>query len=364
MVAMAAWLSGALLIVAMGRMLMAAMPLLALTAAGALPTLAMLAPSLLAFVALRAGRLPAIACAAVGIVVCGVALGSYAALAAAMVLVPACAFSVYSYERKLPFWLSVGVCAGLLLGGGILVLWMLNALNGGDMVTALRTLLDPLVQNIPAPETDATLKWLANRGLVRMPEAALPAMQAGAAALDEPIRQELIKQFLFDSENLLRQALPNRILQGAIYGGVLGIASPRRVAARYAVEMDRAPLPPFHEWHIPMPWFRPVALAVLGITFLMFVSGARAMISLVVVLFAGAGAVMALQGGALLAFLLRKNGLRAPVRMAVVIALLILYQFALLGIFQYTLLLLGFVDQFRDPRLLRKSSHEHKEGGK
>ena len=364
MVAMAAWLLGALSILAMGRVLMDTMPLLGLTAAGALPMLAMLAPSLLAYMALRAGRLPAIACVAAGIVVCGVALGSYAALAAAMVLVPVFVFAVYSYERKLPFWLSVGVCAGLLLSGGILVLWMLNALNGGDMVTALRALLEPLVHNMPAPETDATLKWLANLGLVRMPESALPAMQAGAAALDEPIRQELIKQFMFDSENLLRRALPNRILQGAIYGGVLSVAWPRRVAARYATEMDRAPLPPFHEWHVPMGLFRHVGLAVLGITFLMFMSGAQAMISLVSVLLAGVGAVMALQGGAVLAFLMRKRGIRAPLRMAVVVALLGLFQFALLNVFQYTLLLLGFADQFRDPRLLRKSSHDHKEGNK
>ncbi|MCL2545484.1 MAG: DUF2232 domain-containing protein [Clostridia bacterium] len=350
MVAVAAWVLGSLLLVTAGRMLMDMMPLLALSTASVLPMLAMLLPSLLAYIALRAGRLAAMACAAAGIVVCGAALGVYAALLATMTLVPAAAFSVYSYERKLPFWLSVGVSAGLLLGAGILALWMLNALSGGDVVTALRALLDPLVHSAPAPETDATLKGLAGMGLVRMPESALPAMQAGAAALDEPIREELIKQFLFSSENLLRKALPSQILQGSIFGGVLSVAWPRRVAARYATQMEPAPLPPFHEWYIPARLFRPVALTVLGAGLLMLLSGARSMISLVDVLWAGGGAVMALQGGALLAFLMRKGGIRAPLRMAAVVALLVLLQRALF--------LLGFADQFLNTRALRKPPHD------
>ena len=349
--AVAAWVLGSLLAVGTGRVLMDVTPLLVLTAAGALPMFALLAPALLAYVALRAGRLPAMVCAAAGIASCGGALGPYGALAAAVALAPASVFAVYSYDRKLLFWRSVSVCAGLLLGGGTLVLWILNALNGGDMIAALRALLDPLVQGAPSPETDATLKWLASMGLVRMPESALPAVQAGAAALDEPVRQELIKQFLFTSESLLRQALPNQIFQGAIYGGVLSVAWPRRVAARYAAEMERAPMPPFHEWFIPTRLFRPAALTVLAAGLLMFFAGTQATVSLVHVLWAGGSAVIALQGGALLAFLMRKSGVRAPLRMVAVIALLYLLQFALL--------LLGFADQFLDPRMLRTPPHDH-----
>ena len=345
-VAVAAWVLGSLTLVATGRMLMGTMPLLALFTASALPMLALLLPALLAYIALRAGRIPAMVCATAGVAVCGGALGPYAALTAAMVLVPAAAFSVYSYERKLPFWHSVGVCTGLLLGAGILALWMLNALSGGDVATALRALLDPLVQSASVPETDATLRMLAGMGLVRMPDSALPAVQAGAATLDEPVRQELIKQFMFTSENLLRQSLPSQVLQGAIFGGVLSVAWPRRVAARYATQMEPAPLPPFHEWFIPTHLFRPVGLIVGGVALLTLMSGAPAMISLADVLWAGGSAVVALQGGALLAFLMRKGGVRAPLRMAAVMALLCLLQ--------YALLLLGLADQFLNLRMLRK----------
>lgn len=351
MIAMTAWVLAPILAIGTGRAIIDMTPLLVLTTAGALPMLAMLAPALLPYVALRAGRLPAMVCAAVCVAVCGAAMGPYAALAVTIVLVPAAAFAIYSYERKLPFWQSVIVCVTLLLAGGTLVLWLLNALNSGDMVAALRALLDTLVQNAPAPETDATLKWLAGMGLVRMPESALPAVQAGAAALDEPIRQELIKQFLFSSERLLRQALPNRLLQGAIFGGVLCVAWPRRVAARYATEMEHAPMPPFHEWFVPTRLFRPVALAIIAAALLMFLAGTQEMISLVSVLWGGGSAVISLQGGALLAFLMRKNGVRAPLRMAAVAALLYLLQ--------YALLLLGFADQFLDPRMLRVPPQDH-----
>jgi len=360
MVAVAAWIVGPVLLIVIGRMLLDRWPLLVMWAtASVVPMLTMLAASLLAYAALRGGRLPAMACAAAGVIACGAALGLFAALMAAILLLPASVFSVYSYERKLPFWRSVAVCAGMLLGGGLLWLWMLNALNGGDMVSALRALLEPLVHALPAPETDATLKWLANMGMVRMPESALPAVQAGAAALDEPIRQELIKQFLFSSENLLRQALPTQVLQGAVFGGVLSVAWPRRVAARFATSMDPAPMPPFHEWFIPWHLFGPLALTVVGAFLLVFLSGAWPVFNLSSLLWAGGTAVMALQGGALLTFWMRRRGLRAPLRMAAVIALLYAFQYRQLHALQYALPVLGIVDQFRNPRTLRKPPKNH-----
>jgi len=349
MIAVSAWILGLLLIAEMSQTLKETMPLLVMWIASALPLLAMLLPALLAYVALRAGRLPALVCTAAGVLVCGIVLSTNAALLASLLLVPSAAFSVYSYERKLPFWQSVGVNTAMLLGTGILMLWILNSMSGGDAIVTLRALLDPLVRD--APETDRTLLWLASMGYVRIPDVVLPGMQLGPAALDGPVREELIKQFMFSSESLLRQSLPNQVLRGVIYSGVLSVAWPRRVAARHANEMEPAPMPPLHEWYIPIRLFRPLVFTVLGAGLLMFLSGSRAMVNLVNVLWSGVSAVIALQGGALLAFMMRKGGVRASLRMAAVVALLY--------VLNYVMVLLGFADQFFNSRMLRKPPGDH-----
>ena len=342
LVAVTGWVLGMTLAAATGRALSGAMPLLVLPLASLLPMLSMLIPALLAYIAVRAGRLPAMLCAAAGGVIAASMLGPYAAVAAAPV--PAAVFAVYSFERKHPFWHSVGACAGILLLAGMAALAMVNALNGGDAVTALRGLLEPLAYG--SRETDRSLLWLASMGFVRLPDSVLPGMQLGSAAvLDGPMREEVIKQFLFASESLLRQTLPSQILQGAIYGGLLCVVWPRRTAARYANETELAPLPPFHKWHIPARLFQPMVFTLLAAGLLMLLSGAQAMVNLVNVLWTGVRTVLALQGGALLMFLMRKSGVRSPFRTAIVIAMLYLFSFALL--------LLGFADQAFNPRALR-----------
>jgi hypothetical protein len=346
LVAVIAWALGLMMSVNISRTIANTMPLLVLMAIGALPVLVMLSPALLAYIALRAGRFPAVVCLAAGISACGAAAGASAAFMAALLLLPPLVFSVYSYERKLPFWQSAAGCAGMQLGAGIVILWMLNAMNGGDMVTALRAALDSLTRSVPAPETDALLKMLASVGFVRFPDTVLPAVQSGTVALDVPVRNEMIKQFLFTTESLLRQSMPGQILQGAIYGGVLSVAWPRRVASRYATVMELAPFPPFHEWHIPARFFKFAMYTLLGAGLLMFLSGEQALISLVNVLWAGLTAAAALQGGALLAFMMRKGGLRASLRIAVTVAALCLLN--------YVLVLLGFADQLFNSRMLRK----------
>lgn len=352
LVALAAWICAALLAANMVHTLPGSMPLLVMPLINSVSVLAMLMSALLAYIAVRSGRVPAILCALSSVAVCALTVGGYAALALGLIQLPAAVFAVYCYERKRPFWPSVGICVGMELAAGMIVLAMANALNGGDAVTALRDMLEPLVR--VAPETDRTLLWLASMGVVRLPDVALPGIQLGSTVvLAEPVREELIKQFQFAMESLLRQSLPIRILEGAIWGGLLCVAWPRRIAARYATEMEIAPLPPFHDWHIPSRLFRPMIISLIAVWLLVFVSGEQAIASVADVLWAGVSTVVALQGGALLSSLMRKSGVRARNRVVIVIALLLLLNFSLV--------LLGFADQMFNPRMLRKPSHDKRD---
>lgn len=350
--ALAAWTAGFALMVYTGRSAIDTAPLLVLFFCTVLPALLLFSPVLLPYIALRAGRVTAIACAVSGLLISALYGHLYLAAAVALTQLPVAIFSVYSYERKLPFWRSVGISCGILLTAGMLVLGGINLLYGGDAITALRNLLEPLVRS--APDTDQSLLWLAQIGFVNLPDSVLPGIQVSSAVkLDEVIREELIKQFMFTSESTLRLALPSQILQSAILSGLLCVTVPRKVATKFATQMDTAPMPAYHEWYIPANLFKPMALTVVAVGVLMLLSGSQAMIDLFNLLWAGIGTVIALQGGALLAFLMRKSGIRSGQRILLVAALMVLLNFLLI--------MLGFADQFLNPRMLRKPTNDNRD---
>jgi hypothetical protein len=315
---------------------------------GITPMWALLLPAALAYIAQRAGRATALLCAALGISLWGQRLGLPAAALAALILLPAPAWAVYCDERKAPFWQSIGVCAGLLLLGGMAALAAANALAGGDVVAAMLRNLEALLQT--GPENDSWLLMMAGTGLVRVPDTVLGSQLGGALVLSDAVREELIKQVLFTAEAWLRETTSGQILQGALLGGVLCVAWPRRWVARHATEADQplAPRVAFHQWCLPPAVTRPLILTLLGAWLLTFLTGAPPLIRLFSVLWAGVSLVLALQGGALLAFLMRKSGARPGARVVVVCVVFVLFQFALI--------LLGCADQLFNPRMLRSAS--------
>lgn len=311
---------------------------------GVAPFLALLLPAMLTYVAFSAGRVTALACAALGIVLAAVFGGTYLGLGAAMILLPVPICAVYTYEKKMPFWQSVGVCFGLLIASAMGLLLMGNTLCGGDIAGVLRGQLESVLRQ--SPDLDNILVNLANMGFVRIPEEAFWGGQLeGLIALPGALREELLKQFLFYIESLVRQTMATQILQGSMLGGVLAVYSSRRVAAKRATQMDLAPVTPFHEWHIPHRPGWALMLTALIIGMLSMFSSAPETAAVSDLLWAGASLILALQGGALLAFMMRRSGMRAGSRMAVVILLMVLFQFVLV--------MAGCLDQLSNPRKLR-----------
>ena len=315
-----------------------------------LPLLALLLSVPLAYIAFRAGRVSALFCAVAAVCLWGARTGPYAGLMAALILLPVPVYSMYSYDCKAPFWPSVGVCAGMLLIAGIAALIAANALTGGDVVAALRDYVEALLRT--EPDADRVLLWLAGAGIVQMPEAAVSGIQLGnIILLPATVREELIKQALFTVEGYMRQSLPSQILQGAMLGGVLSVAWPRRVAARRATEMELAPRAPFHLWHIPKALSKPLMLTLLGAWLL--ASWSESLTSLFRLIWVGASLLFSLQGGAFLAFMMRKGGARPVVRGGAVCLLFLLFPFVLL--------IMGCADQLFNPRKLRGASQEKRD---
>lgn len=311
---------------------------------GLMPFLALLLPAALTYIAFLAGRITALGCAASGIVLAAILGGTYWGLGAALVLLPVPVYSVYTYERKLPFWQSVGVCVGLLIVSAMGLLLLANALCGGDIAGALRAQLEAALRQ--SPQLDYILVSLANIGFVRIPEETFLASQLeGLLALPSALREELLKQFLLYVESLVRQTMANQVLQGAMLGGLLSVYGSRRVAAKRTMQMELAPVTPFHQWHIPHRPGWALILTALIIGMLPMFSSAPETAAVSDLLWGGTSLVLALQGGSLLAFMMRRGGMRVGTRTAVVILLLVLFQFLLV--------LAGCVDQLSNPRKLR-----------
>jgi hypothetical protein len=154
----------------------------------------------------------------------------------------------------------------------------------------------------------------------------------------------------------MRHSLPGQILQGALLGGILAVAWPRRTAARRATKAELAPREPFHLWHIPQAPLRPLMFTLLGAWLLSVWIDVEALTSLFRLLWAGTSLLFSLQGGAFLAFMMRKSGMRPRVRFVVGCLLFLLFPR-----FPYVLLILGCADQLFNLRALRDAPNEKRD---
>ena len=318
------------------------------------PLLLLSLPAVISYGAQRAGRITALVCTGIALGLAAYISGATASLGLMLVLVPACGYALYSYDRQLPFWPSVGYTVGLLFLGAAACLLLAWRTVGGDIVLVLRNLLETMLRQVP--QLDQLLTTAYAIGVLRLPESMTDGLQAGLATLILPAeaREELLKQFLLMFETNQRLELPAQIVSGALLGGVLCVALPRRVAQRHATEMPLADLPPYHTWAIPHRIGLVLSGTLLAVAALMMLSGSSGIYSAYYVFWAGIRMALIIQGGALLSFTMRKRGTRSGLRMLAVAALFVF--------FQNGLLILGAADQFFDIRKLRKAERARRRG--
>ncbi len=308
----------------------------------ALPLAALVMPALLCYGALRAGRVTALACVLLAAATAMSLGGGLAAGAIVVLLLPALCYSIYSYDRKLPFWHSALVCACMLLTGAMLCAALATYLAGGDLVGTLRDTLEALLHGMP--QGDALLAALYGNGMLTVPEALTGPLAVGESfAMTPAIREELIKQLLTQVESMQRIQMPMQILSGSMLGGLMCVYLPRRYVIKHANDLDTAPLVPLEKWYLPVRVFMPVISALLVVGLIALLSDAAAVRQALYVLFAGIDLVLVLQGVAIVSWFMKKRGTRKGWRMVAVIALYVMQA----------LLFIGFADQLFDFRGLR-----------
>lgn len=296
-----------------------------------------------------------------GVVSMYLSMGLQGGLVAAVYLAAVAAGFVWVIVRRVPFWKGCAVMIGVHVAALAGCYLMVQQFTGGQMYTAAG---DWLVNLINSDESGNQILYsLYQSGVITLPsqmqETALLPIGEGYI-LHPAARADLLLSVSGLVYNQLAAMVPSFLITQSILGGVLclllplrfGIIAARRRAFRQQVgaEEDEIRLnfpdlamPPLSLWHIPrgMGWKVGVALIVGSV---LQYGGTPAMSMAGIILYAGAQALFALQGAAVLNFMQKAKGTGRHWR---VIVPVLLYALSILHI-------VGIFDQITNARGLRK----------
>lgn len=329
------------------EMLMA--PLLAF-----LPSVSLMLPAYLCYSAVRAGRIPAFLCI-LGAALVGLQLGGPMVLCCVLlVLLLPVALVLVMQDQRRDFWQSVGWAVGTLFAAGIAVVLIAWMQVGGDLVLAMRNLLEQKLK--ASPHTDQYLYTCYQAGLLSLPEGMEPVRQlAGFYRFNPVARQQLMRSLLLLFETGMRYQLPTQLVSTAILSGTLCVVLPRWTQRRRMTDVEEAPMPSFSSWALPKRMGQVLAVTLLVIGAAMLMGSGSYFYGAFVTLWAGVRQVMLLQGASTVSYLMKRTGsMGRGGRMAVVLVLAVFFG----GL----LWVVGCLDQFLDIRKLRLPMERKDEG--
>ena len=226
-------------------------PLLAISAF--LPQAMTLVPIALLLLLGYVGPVSAVTCTAVLITLSTMLFGFWGTALSVLLLVPVLMASAYMVEHERGFWQSVA-CSGVTMFASIgVVLLMVSALAGTDVVTAMS---DMMRQAFAASGSfgDTMLTMMMQFGLIT----AADGSAANLTMLDAATREQLIGQLVLVVDSVMRLEIPMQMATGSVAAGVLGQAALRKGVLSRGDKVDYAPL---RTWCVPKGWGR-----VLGVT--------------------------------------------------------------------------------------------------
>ena len=266
--------------------------------------LAML-PVLLLLLLGYVGPVSAVVCSAVMMGLCGALFGALGALFAALVLLPVLAASVFTLERRMPFFPSAGLCAGVMFVSFGVIIGVVCVATGSDIVTAITGLLRAVYENM-GELLDPMLGVMAQMGVLSMPDGVTLEAIAQGARLSAQARSEMIGTLMYILDVGMRMEIPMQMTTGALAAGVLGQAVLRRGLLSRG---EKVPYPPLRTWRLPSGWGR-----VLGVTFAALYLLAQLLperMGVMSYVFSGVFVqIFALQGIAAISYLLHQHGKR------------------------------------------------------
>ena len=221
------------------------------------PQILMLMPVMLLMLLGFVGPVSAVACCAMFVSLSWVLLGALGGLCAALFFVPVIAASCVTVERRMPFTTSVGVCAGVMLVTMELLMAILSAAAGTDIVSAISELMR---QSLALLEglADPLLAAFAQLSIISAPDGVDLTPVLSGTLLDAQVRAQMVNELVYLIDAGLRYELPAQMVTGSLTVGLLGQAVLRRGVLRQGTKV---PYMPLRTWRLPKGWGR-----VLGVT--------------------------------------------------------------------------------------------------
>lgn len=230
-------------------------------------------------------------------------LGALGGLCAALFFVPVVAASAVTVERRMPFTMSVGICAGVMFVALELIMAVLSAAAGTDIVSAVSELMRQSFDMLGGM-ADPLMAAFAQMGIIAAPEGVDLAAVISGTLLDAQSRTQMVNSLIYYIDAGLRYELPAQMVTGSLVCGLLGQAVLRRGVLRRGIEV---PYMPLRTWRLPKGWGR-----VLGVTLAAFYLGAMLLPDRLTSTFYVFGSVFdeifMLQGIAAVCYMLHRRG--------------------------------------------------------
>ncbi len=228
------------------------------------PQLVLFIPVLILVLLGYVGPVSAVVCSLVFVGANTRVFGALGGLCASVFLLPVIVASAVTVERKMQFTLGVGISAGVMFVALELIMAILSAAAGTDIVSAMT---DMVRESLVFMEelADPFLAALAQMGLFAVPEGVdIAAVRAGQALTPE-LREQMIRSVVFVLDAGLRYELPALMVTGSFSAGLFGQAVLRRGVLSRGIALPYLPL---RTWRLPKGWGR-----VLGVTLAAFYVG-------------------------------------------------------------------------------------------
>lgn len=221
-------------------------PMLALSAF--LPQIVTLVPVMLMLLLGYVGPVSAAACTAVIVSVSSAIMGVWGGMLSMLLLVPVVIIGAYMVEKDSPFWLSAAGTGVTMFASMGVVMLIISALTGMDIVTALSQTLQQAFASSGALG-DSMLSMMTQMGL-------LTAQGGGSvdiSSIDAATREQLIAALVMMVDTMLRLEIPMQMATGSVAAGLLGQAVLRKGVLSRGEKVD---YPPLHTWCVPKGWGR------------------------------------------------------------------------------------------------------------
>lgn len=264
-----------------------------------LPQVLTIIPVLLLALLGYAGAPAAAACTGALVAMSAVYYGVWGGVSAFLLLVPAVLAAAIALEREQPFWQSVAAGGVAMFASMGVVVAMISALAGSDVVSAIT---DVMKQTLSSSSVfgDTLLSVLMQTGMISAPA----GVEMGEAfALTPEIREELTRTLVLTIDSVLRLELPMQMATGSVAAGLLGQAVLRKgvIARGCNVEYPR-----LYTWRVPKGWGR-ILGGTLAVLYLLAMLVPKSMNTMFYVFSGVFDRVFALQGIAAICYLLEEK---------------------------------------------------------